>query len=168
MPESRPAVPVDAYIGVGSNLDDPLEHVRRSIRELAQLTENTAVAHSRLYASLPMGPSDQPDYINAVVRVRTALEPLALLDQLQAIERAHGRVREGQRWGARTLDLDLLLYGSRFIDHERLIVPHPGLHERAFVLYPLQELAGDIKVPGRGWLSELIQHCPRGDLRRHT
>jgi 2-amino-4-hydroxy-6-hydroxymethyldihydropteridine diphosphokinase len=168
MPELRPAVPVDAYIGVGSNLDDPLEHVRRSIRELAQLAENTVVAHSRLYASPPMGPSDQPDYINAVVRVRTALEPLALLDQLQAIERAHGRVREGQRWGARTLDLDLLLYGLRFIDHERLVVPHPGLHERAFVLYPLQELAGDIEVPGRGWLSELIRHCPRGDLRRHT
>jgi 2-amino-4-hydroxy-6-hydroxymethyldihydropteridine diphosphokinase len=157
---------VDVYIGIGSNLDDSVEHVVCGIRELAQMKDTECVAHSSLYDSPPMGPPQQPDYINAVVRLRTALEPLALLDGLQAIERAYGRTRGGERWGPRTLDLDILLYGDWQIDNDQLQVPHPRLHERAFVLYPLQELVGDIEVPGRGPLRELVKHCPRADLRR--
>ncbi len=157
---------VDCYVGIGSNLDDPIAHVKQGIRELGQLTGTERVAHSSLYASPPMGPPQQPDYINAVVKLRTTLEPLALLDRLLAIERRHGRTRGGEHWGPRALDLDILLYGDQQIDHERLRVPHPGLHERAFVLYPLEELAGDIDVPGRGRLRALAKHCPRGSLRR--
>jgi 2-amino-4-hydroxy-6-hydroxymethyldihydropteridine diphosphokinase len=161
MPEPE----TDVYVGIGSNLNDPIDQVVRGIRELGLMADTEHIAHSSLYASPPMGPPEQPDYINAVVQLRTAMEPLTLLDSLLAIERVHGRAR-GEHWGPRTLDLDILLYGDRRIDDQRLVVPHPGLHERAFVLYPLQELAGDIQVPGRGSLRELVKHCPRGDLRR--
>jgi 2-amino-4-hydroxy-6-hydroxymethyldihydropteridine diphosphokinase len=162
MPEPK----VDVYVGLGSNLNDPIGHVTRGLRELARIKNTEAVAHSCLYASAPMGPPEQPHYINAVAHLRTALAPLALLDELSEIEQAHGRVRGQERWGPRTLDLDILLYGDREIRSETLIVPHAGLHERAFVLYPLQELAGNLEVPGRGPLRELVQRCPRGELRK--
>jgi 2-amino-4-hydroxy-6-hydroxymethyldihydropteridine diphosphokinase len=155
----------DVYVGIGSNLDDPVDQVERGIDELARLEETEQVAHSRLYVSPPMGPPQQPEYINAVVHLRTALKPLDLLKALQAIEIAHGRAR-GLRWGPRTLDLDILLYGDQIIHHERLTVPHPGMHERAFVLFPLQELVGDLDIPGRGSLRALAQRCPPGELRR--
>jgi 2-amino-4-hydroxy-6-hydroxymethyldihydropteridine diphosphokinase len=166
MPEVLCALRVDTYIGIGSNLDNPIDHVMRGLRELGQIPDTEHVAHSSLYVGPPMGSSHQPDYVNAVARLRTALNPLVLLDDLLAIERAHGRVRTGEHWGPRTLDLDILLYGDCQIDSARLVVPHPGLSERAFVLYPLQELIGDIEVPGQGRLSALIARCPRGDLRR--
>lgn len=155
-----------AYIGIGSNLDDPVNHVRQAITELGQIVDTRCVASSSLYASPPMGPSDQPDYINAAARLRTTLAPLALLDVLQSVEQVHQRIRAGQRWGPRTLDLDMLLYDNRKIDEDRLVVPHPGLHERAFVIYPLLELAGDIDIPGRGRLNALAARCPRGELKR--
>lgn len=147
---------VRAYIGIGSNLDDPAAHVRRALQDLDAVAESRCVARSSLYRSDPMGPPDQPDYINAVAALETALAPLALLDALQAIEHAHGRVREGERWGPRTLDLDLLLYGTQQIDEPRLKVPHPGLHERAFVLYPLAEIEPQLMVPGQGTLEQLM------------
>jgi 2-amino-4-hydroxy-6-hydroxymethyldihydropteridine diphosphokinase len=111
-----------------------------------------------------MGPSDQPDYVNAVMALDTELEPLALLDHLQAIENVEGRVRLGERWGPRTLDLDLLLYGDDVIQHERLTVPHPGLHQREFVLYPLFEIAPELTIPGRGALRDWVAVCPRRGL----
>jgi len=106
-----------------------------------------------------MGPQDQPDYVNAVMSITTSLTPLALLDILQSIEQQQGRVRGAERWGPRTLDLDLLLYAEQVINLPRLKIPHPGLHERSFVLYPLFEIAPSLVIPGRGALATLLQHC---------
>ena len=156
----------DVYVGLGSNLDNPERHVRRALSDLDGIPRTECTARSSLFASPPMGPPDQPDYVNAVARLRTSLAPLALLDALQSIEQAHQRTRDGQRWGPRTLDLDMLLYGDRRIDGDRLTVPHPGLHERAFVIYPLLEVVGDIDIPGHGKLESLAARCPRGELTR--
>ncbi len=156
-----------AYIGLGSNLQDPVDQVARALTALADLPETRCVARSALYASPPMGPQDQPDYINAVACLSTALAPRDLLASLQAIERAHGRVRNGTRWGPRTLDLDILLYGGRQIHEPGLSVPHPGIPERAFVVHPLAEIAPrDLVLPGHGPLALLLSRCPQGDLRR--
>lgn len=149
---------VTAYIGLGSNLNDPVDQVTRAIAELDELPETATHSHSSLYQSKPMGGLDQPDYVNAVVRVDTGLNPEKLLAELQAIEATHGRVRE-ERWGARTLDLDLLLYGSAIIDTPDLQVPHPGVGERGFVLYPLNEIAPDLEIPRLGTISDLVNNC---------
>ncbi len=163
---STSATMVDVYIGIGSNLNQPIRQVTRAIEELQKFPASDYVAHSSLYYGPPVGPQNQPDYINAVARLQTQLEPLALLEALLEIERAHLRVRTGERWGARTLDLDLILYGDRQISGSRLTVPHPRLHERAFVLYPLEELAPQIRIPGHGPIGDLIANCPQGSLRR--
>ncbi|MDR9435678.1 MAG: 2-amino-4-hydroxy-6-hydroxymethyldihydropteridine diphosphokinase [Thiohalophilus sp.] len=148
---------ITTYIALGSNLDDPLAQVSRAMAELDRMEGATLQAASSLYRSAPMGPADQPDYINAVVALETALSPHALLDALQAIEQAHGRQRGPQRWGPRTLDLDVLLYGEETINDQRLTIPHPGISERAFVLFPLQEIvAPDFIIPGHGSLQELL------------
>lgn len=138
---------VRAYIGLGSNLASPLRQVRRAIAELAQLPASRLQAVSRIYRSRPMGPADQPDYINAVVAIETRLTPLELLDGLQAIEQSHQRARGAVRWGPRTLDLDLLLYGDANIDQPRLIVPHAGISGRSFVLQPLLDISPDLHLP---------------------
>lgn len=122
-------------------------------------------AYSSLYKSPPMGPPDQPEYINAVAQLDTELSPEALLEALLALEKRHGRER-GEKWGPRSLDLDILLYGNEQIDNERLTIPHPGLPERAFVLYPLQEIDKDLTIPGQGPLRDLLARCPRGGLER--
>lgn len=157
---------VRAFVGIGSNLDDPIGHVRRALRELDEVVDSQCVAASSLYRSDPMGPPGQPDYINAVAALDTDLSPLDLLHALQALEQAHGRVREGLRWGPRTLDLDLLLYGSQTIDLPELQVPHPGLHERAFVLYPLAEIEPQLVVPGKGTMEQLMVRCRFQGLSR--
>jgi 2-amino-4-hydroxy-6-hydroxymethyldihydropteridine diphosphokinase len=147
---------ITAYIGLGSNLEQPSQQLQRAFAALAQIPQTRLLRHSRLYRSPPMGPQDQPDYVNAVAELGTELAPLALLDALQAIENAQGRVR-GRRWGERTLDLDLLLYRDQRIDEPRLQVPHPGMHERAFVLIPLAELVPDtFVIPGCGQISRLV------------
>ena len=138
---------VRAYIGLGSNLLSPLRQVKRAIAELAQLPQSRLAAVSWIYRSRPMGPADQPDYINAVAAIDTCLAPLELLDGLQEIENHHGRKRGAVQWGPRTLDLDLLLFGDAQIDEPRLIVPHPGMQERSFVLRPLMDLAPSLKLP---------------------
>lgn len=144
------------FIGLGSNLDNPLQQLKSAVKQLAAIPGSCGLKVSRLYRSPPLGPQDQPDYINAVAGLSTHLEPEALLDQLQAIEQAHGRQRDGQHWGARTLDLDLLLYGQRQIKSERLTVPHPGLSERTFVLFPLSDVAeSDLIIPKMGTLQQL-------------
>ena len=153
------------FIGLGSNLDDPQQQLTSAIRQLAKIPDSCDLKVSRRYRSRPLGPQDQPDYINAVVKLSTSLEPEALLDQLQGIEQAHGRRRDGERWGARTLDLDLLLYGQRQITSERLTVPHPGLPERAFVLCPLSDIAeSDLRIPGLGTLQQLLSATDDNDL----
>lgn len=155
---------VRAYIGLGSNLGDPLAQLRSAVKALEQLPGSRLTAVSRFYRSSPMGPGDQPDYLNAVAMLDTTLEPLALLDALQAIEQQQGRVRSGERWGPRTLDLDLLLYGAEEIDHPRLRVPHPGIRERNFVLVPLAELAPELRFPDGDSLREALDRALPGSL----
>ena len=147
------------YIGLGSNLGGPVEQVRSAVRELGQLSKVRLCASSGLYRSPPMGGLDQPDYINAVVQVETDLGPEQLFLELQEIERRHGREEQHEHWASRTLDLDLLLWGQERFDNGTLTLPHPGLHERAFVLAPLRELDADLEVPGRGAVSKLLQEC---------
>lgn len=154
------------YVGVGSNLNDPVSQVITAISQLAQLPHTNLVCRSSLYRSLPMGPQDQPNYVNAVVLLVTDLEPLGLLDELQALEERHGRKRTGERWGPRTLDLDILMYGENIINSDRLVVPHPGLHERPFVLYPLHEIAPEIAVPEKGKIVSLLTRCPEQGLEK--
>lgn len=147
--------PVPAYVGIGANLDDPVQQVTRALRELGDLPHTSLTKASSLYCTPPMGPPDQPDYINAVAELQTTLAPLALLDELQRLEQLHRRVRGSERWGPRTLDLDLLIYGEQHIGHPRLTVPHPGLAQRAFVLVPLAEIAPALTVPGLGTVAGL-------------
>ena len=147
---------VTACVALGSNLDDPRAQVERGFAALAALPRTALIARSRLYRTPPWGMVDQPDFINAAARLETTLAPRELLDALLAVEIRTGRVR-GARNGPRTLDLDLLLYGDQVIDDPDLVVPHPRLHERAFVLLPLADVAADFEVPGRGRVAELLQ-----------
>lgn len=145
-----------AYIGLGSNLDNPRSQVLEAYRELAQEEGIRLLARSSLYLSEPMGPQDQPEFINAVAAIETPLEPLVLLEILQAIENKHARKRESH-WGPRTLDLDLLLYGDERILLPDLTVPHPGIAERSFVLLPLREIAPGLAIEGLGSVDELLE-----------
>lgn len=153
-----------AYIGLGSNLEAPAEQIKTALTDLQSLPATQLLKTSSLYASPPMGPQDQPDYINAVALLDTTLSAHDLLDALQAIEQQHGRQRK-RHWGERTLDLDILLYGQQMIEDERLSVPHPGLAQRAFVVYPLLEIAGDMPIPGHDALQVIASRCPRGALK---
>ena len=161
-----PCAPVTAYIGLGSNLAEPVAQIKSARTAIASITGVHELAFSGLYHSLPMGPQDQPDYVNAVMCVSTNLSPMNLLHSLQNIENDQGRLRKGERWGARTLDLDVLIYGDQEIDLPDLTVPHIGLDERSFVLYPLFEIAPQLLVPGKGSIADLIAKCPLSGLRR--
>lgn len=158
------AGPVTAYIALGSNLADPRAQVERGFAALDTLPHTTLVGRSRLYRTRPWGVADQPDFINAVACVATTLAPRELLAALLAIEARAGRVR-GVPNGPRTLDLDLLAYGERVIDEPGLAVPHPRLHERAFVLLPLADLAPGLEVPGRGRVAELLARVDASGCR---
>lgn len=149
-----------AYIGVGANLQKPEEQVKAAFEELAMLPDTRLMAVSSLYRSAPVGYSGQPDFINAVAHVETALAPRDLLDALLRIEQRFGRVRD-VRNGPRTLDLDILLYGELTIAEPGVTIPHPRMHERAFVIVPLAEIAPDADVPGRGSVSELVGKVDR-------
>ncbi|NQY26546.1 MAG: 2-amino-4-hydroxy-6-hydroxymethyldihydropteridine diphosphokinase [Piscirickettsiaceae bacterium] len=153
------------YIGLGSNLGDPIAQVKSAIAALNNLECVSVIACSSLYASPPMGPQDQPDYINAVAELATRLSAHELLDQLQAVEQQQGRMRN-RHWGERTLDLDLLVYGERVIDDDRLHVPHPGIALRSFVLYPLAEIAPDLEIPKLPSMKQLLKQCPRDGLKK--
>ena len=144
-----------AYIGLGSNLGDPARQVRDALHEVGNLPESGIVARSPLYRSAPMGPVDQPDYVNAVAALRTALTPLELLEALRSIEDAHGRDRAVPRWGPRTLDLDILLYGDLVLEDRQLVIPHPGLTSRNFVVYPLLRVAPGLVLPDGRPLEEI-------------
>ncbi len=150
---------VDVYIGLGSNLHQPLEQAQQAIKALSQHRHLSNVTASPLYSSKPVGPQDQPDYINGVVCCQTQLGPHDLLDLLQSIEQAQGRERK-RHWGERTLDLDLLLYGEAQIRTPRLTVPHAFMLERSFVLYPLKDLAPDLLLSNGLSLSEHLTSVP--------
>lgn len=145
-----------AYIGIGSNLAAPIAQVRAAIKALDHLSQTRLFKASPLYRNPPMGPADQPDYVNAVAALDTTLEPLALLGELQALEADAGRQRNGQRWGPRPLDLDILLYADITMSSAKLTLPHPGLPSRAFVLYPLADIDPGLDVPGYGPLASLL------------
>lgn len=153
-----------AYIAIGSNLAEPTLQAKQAIEALKQLPQSQFIAASSLYSSTPMGPQDQPEYINAVVVIDTQLSPLALLDCTQAIEQEQGRERKAERWGPRTLDLDILLYGDEIIDSPRLTVPHYGMKVREFVLYPLDEITPDLSLPDGTKLSDLLSEVDRNGL----
>jgi len=158
-----------AYIGVGSNLDDPLHQVEQAINELDTIPQTYCLAQSSIYRSTPMAmekdSEEQPDYINAVAKIQTGLDPMTLLRELNHLEALSGRVR-GKRWGPRTLDLDILLYDDRVIESAELTVPHPGLYDRNFVLYPLAEISPDLEIPGVGNIGGLLAKCDRGSLKK--
>ena len=139
-----------SFIGLGGNLGDVRATFARALAAMDGWTDSSLEAVSRTYRNPPMGSPDQPDYLNAVAALRTTASPLELLDALQRLERDAGRRRDGPRWGARLLDLDLLLYDDLQIDEPRLKLPHPGVHLRAFVIHPLAEIAPHVVVPGRG------------------
>jgi 2-amino-4-hydroxy-6-hydroxymethyldihydropteridine diphosphokinase len=145
-----------AYIGIGSNLDDPEKQVRAAIDALARLPRSTFAGASRLYRTAPWGRADQPAFVNAAAAVSTGLSPRELLDALLAIERAQGRVRDGERWGPRVIDLDMLVYGDARVDEPGLHLPHPHLGARAFVLLPLADIAPDLEIPGQGRVRALV------------
>jgi len=157
---------IEAFIGLGSNLDHPVQQLSDARRAIAGWAGINEIAFSPLYSSKPVGPQDQPDYVNAVMKIGTDLPALDLLAALQQIENTHGRVRN-QRWGARTLDLDVLLYDQQIIQLPQLIVPHPEIPNRAFVLYPMADIAPvDLLLPGFGRLADLLVACPAEGLQR--
>ncbi|GAB7197581.1 2-amino-4-hydroxy-6-hydroxymethyldihydropteridine diphosphokinase [Dickeya oryzae] len=152
------------YLALGSNLSEPLQQVRAALRALDAITQTRLVRCSSFYRSRPLGPQDQPDYLNAVAELQTGLSPEALLDNTQRIELKQGRVRKENRWGPRTLDLDILLFGDLTLHTERLTVPHYDMKNREFMLYPLAELAPELVFPDGEALATRLQHVPRNGL----
>ena len=155
---------IPAYIALGSNLQGPVSQLRQAVAALRTLPDTQFLRSSSIYRSAAVGPGAQPDYLNAVALMATTLAPLALLDALQQIERAQGRTR-GERWGPRTLDLDLLLYGDQQVDTARLTIPHPAMRQRNFVLYPLLEVGhSNLVLPDGTVLGTLVAACSRDNL----
>jgi 2-amino-4-hydroxy-6-hydroxymethyldihydropteridine diphosphokinase len=149
------------YIGLGSNLGDSISIVQDTIKRLGKISKSELVNHSSLYQSEPLGDIPQDDYVNAVVALNTSLQPTELLLELQAVEHAYYRQRDpALKWGPRTLDLDIILYGNRMINDSHLTVPHRDMHNRLFVLKPLFEISGEIYIPGLGSLNYLIERAP--------
>lgn len=154
-----------AYVALGANLGRPAQQIRTALTELARLTDTRLVQASGFYRSAAAGHPDQPDYINAVARLRTALEPCELLDALLAIEHQHGRERTFKN-APRTLDLDILLYDDLILNYPGLHLPHPRMHERAFVLAPLAEIAPDCRIPEHGSCRALLAGLDTSTLQR--
>ncbi|RMH21550.1 MAG: 2-amino-4-hydroxy-6-hydroxymethyldihydropteridine diphosphokinase [Gammaproteobacteria bacterium] len=162
---------VTGYIGIGSNLGTPLEQVSHAIHDLRSIPEIDVLRVSSLYRSKPLvlpgeDSSNHPDYINAVMEISTALPVEVLLTVLQGIELEYGRLRSSRRWEPRTLDLDILLYGGMTFESDRLVIPHPGIACRDFVLYPLKELCPQLIVPGHGRVEDLCRACENRGLQR--
>ncbi len=160
------------YIGLGSNLssnagsnsESPRQHITTAIQSLGEIQSTRMIGASSLYKSKPVGAQNQDDYINAVVKIETELEPLELLDVLQAIENKHGRVRN-ERWGARTLDLDILMFGEKIIQNDRLTIPHVEMTKRSFVLVPLAEIESDCVIPEKGLISDILLETNQDGLK---
>ncbi|WP_312997004.1 2-amino-4-hydroxy-6-hydroxymethyldihydropteridine diphosphokinase [Leclercia sp.] len=147
-----------AYIAIGSNLASPLEQVNAAVQALGDIPQSRVVALSSFYRTPPLGPQDQPDYLNAAIALKTALSAESLLDNTQRIELQQGRVRKEERWGPRTLDLDIMLFGDAVINTQRLTVPHYDMKRRGFMLWPLFEIAPDLIFPDGETLSDLLAH----------
>nr|WP_242698862.1 2-amino-4-hydroxy-6-hydroxymethyldihydropteridine diphosphokinase [Alteromonas sp. 5E99-2] len=154
------------YIGLGSNLGDSENTISDAVNALSESADITINAVSSLYKSAPMGPKNQPDYFNAVCEISTSLDPIELLDLCQNIESTHGRERKGERWGPRTLDLDILLYSTNTINEERLTIPHAGIAQREFVLVPLFELAPTLIMPDGRPIAKWVADCSLDGLSR--
>lgn len=154
------------YIALGSNLANPQHQVQSALNALAELPQTKLIATSSLYRTPPLGPQDQPDYLNAVVALDTDLSAENLLDHTQKIELEHGRVRKDERWGPRTLDLDILLFGDEIINTERLTVPHYDMKNRQFMLYPLAEIAPELHFPTGESLQSVIAQLGAEPLTR--
>ena len=153
--------PQKVYIGIGSNLGDPLSQVADAFLQLDGIRQTRLLQRSSLYRSQAMSDIEQDDFINAIACVETTLQPMALLLELQAIEHAFYRQRDDAlKWGPRTLDLDIILYGSLQQHDSHLTIPHPELQNRLFVLQPLREIAGDLYIAGLGSVDYLIEHAP--------
>ncbi|WP_250458821.1 2-amino-4-hydroxy-6-hydroxymethyldihydropteridine diphosphokinase [Microbulbifer litoralis] len=153
------------FVGLGSNLSGPRQQLQSALASMAGIPHTALLHHSSFYCSAPVGPGEQPDYVNAAAELETDLPPLELLDRLQAIENAQGRERS-VRWGARTLDLDILLFDRQRIDEPRLQVPHLRIAERNFVLQPLAELDPELTLPSGETIAELLQRCPQNRLQK--
>ncbi|NDL61247.1 2-amino-4-hydroxy-6-hydroxymethyldihydropteridine diphosphokinase [Acerihabitans arboris] len=152
------------WLAIGSNLADPLDQVNAALTALSGLPRTRLAACSSFYRSRPLGPQDQPDYLNAVVALDTSLAPESLLDHTQEIELRQGRVRKANRWGPRTLDLDILLFGDRVLHTDRLTVPHYDMKNREFMLYPLAEVAPGLLFPDGEALADLLTRVARNGL----
>lgn len=152
------------FIGLGANLDKPVEQLQKALSALKKLPDTEFLACSSFYSSVPLGSCEQPEYVNAVAEVATQLTPDALLTQLQRIEQAQGRQRKSERWGPRTLDLDIILFGNLVLKTERLTIPHYHFHAREFVLYPLLQIAPDLVLPDGNQLSDLVTKVPKNGL----
>ena len=159
------AAVADAFVALGANLENPVLQVTQALSELAAIDGTHVLAASSLYRTAPVGYADQPDFINAVARLETGLSPRALLDALHVIENRHARQRS-MRNAPRTLDLDLLLYGTLVMREDDLTLPHPRMHERAFVLMPLVEIAPDVAVPGHASASRLLSQVDRSGVEK--
>jgi len=153
-----------SYIAIGSNQGKPVEQAKLAINALNNIDGTHLICCSSLYSSAPMGPQDQPDYVNAVAKIDTTLSPLDLLTALQAIEQSQGRERKAERWGPRTIDLDILLYADKSINTERLIIPHYGMKQREFVLYPLFEIEPTLNMPDGTSLIDILKQCDKNGL----
>lgn len=155
------------FVALGSNVGDPIGHLRWAAGRLAAINAVRVCAYSPIYMSEPVGLIDQPEFANAVLKIETSLSARELLDYVRQLEAERGRNRTGPRWGPRTLDLDILLYDDKIITEQDLIIPHPRMTQRNFVLIPLRDLEGDdFKVPGYGTIRDLAASCPAGLLRR--
>lgn len=145
-----------AYVAIGSNLGDPLKNVRDSFAQLAAIRSSRLIARSRFYLTAPLGPQDQPHFVNAAAGLLTLLNASELLSELKRLEQALGRATPIVRWGPRIIDFDLSVFGTEQLTTDRLTLPHPGVPVRNFVLYPLQDIAPDLDVPGHGRVRELV------------
>ncbi|ALB53837.1 2-amino-4-hydroxy-6-hydroxymethyldihydropteridine diphosphokinase [Cronobacter universalis] len=154
-----------AFIALGSNLAEPLTQVNNALAALARIPHSRIVATSSFYRTPPLGPQDQPDYLNAAVALETTLSAEALLDNTQRIELEQGRVRKAERWGPRTLDLDIMLFGDATINTGRLTVPHYDMKNRAFMLLPLSEIAPALRFPDGERLADVLERLDCSAIR---
>ena len=152
-----------AYIGLGSNMHSPIKQIKSAIKLIEEIASTEITDVSSLYKSKPLGPQDQDDYINAVVKIETELMPYELLERMQEIEKQHGRIR-GERWGPRVIDLDILMFGNKIMTDQKLTIPHPEIHNRSFVLVPLAEIDSDCEIPGKGPISDLLATIDKSNV----
>jgi len=166
MTSTTPETWTPAYTALGSNLNDPAVQIGRAIEHIKQIRDTRVIAQSSLYKSAPLGPQDQPDFVNAVIGILTRLDATSLLAEVQAIEKKMGRVSPAQRWGARVIDLDILLHGESRSNLPELLLPHPEMHKRNFVMIPLAEIAPALVIPAHGTARRLAEQLGSDGLRK--